>query len=121
MVIIVTGSRTWTDTARIWGDLDQYDPKAVVIWHGGARGADEIADRWARIRGARLRRWLADWATLGKSAGPIRSEEMIASAPPSAIVRAYLYGPADGSRGTAYTIELARRRGLETRVVQHWK
>ena len=62
-VILVTGSRTWTDRKVFWDAMDQafaeaavYETKGdddwrVVIRHGAnPRGADAMAAEWVRIR-----------------------------------------------------------------------
>ena len=44
-VVIVTGSREWTNMGLIFSVLSEEAPDLVV--HGGARGADRIAHMWA--------------------------------------------------------------------------
>lgn len=58
-VILVTGSRDWTDKGRMFdflSNLIMLNPFAngrqVVIRHGGARGADQLAGELARENGA---------------------------------------------------------------------
>lgn len=51
MKLAVTGSRHWKDHQKIEAALSAIDPRPTVIIHGGADGADKIADRWARTRG----------------------------------------------------------------------
>lgn len=47
--VLVTGSRKWVARTTIWNalnaELEQYG--GVHLIHGGAEGADDIAERWA--------------------------------------------------------------------------
>ena len=52
-------------------------PKWVLI-HGGARGADTLAHRWAQANKIEdINVFKADWNTHGKAAGALRNEEML--------------------------------------------
>jgi hypothetical protein len=60
--LLITGSRSWTDTRRIHGALDgvlaQMEPgETLVVVHGdNPAGADAIARRWVYVqRGATVR------------------------------------------------------------------
>jgi YspA, cpYpsA-related SLOG family len=52
--ILVTGSRTWTDQSglrlALFREIIADDGRTVVV-HGAARGADTMADRYARMTG----------------------------------------------------------------------
>lgn len=81
--LLVTGSRTWTDEflmGRIlgaaWVALEGHK-QGVVLVHGGASGADKMADRiWRRDEGSTVETHPADWST-GKGAGFDRNVEMV--------------------------------------------
>ena len=46
--VIVTGSRGWVDRTTIWCALNpELDKGPFILVHGAAKGADDIADRWA--------------------------------------------------------------------------
>ncbi len=117
-IIIVTGSRTFTDWDALCDALDKHDPSEV--WSGGARGADTFARRWALLNHRRYREFLPDWATLGKRAGMIRNAEMMSRAPATAIVLAFPRGPLGSSAGTCQAVECARREGLKVKVLNQW-
>jgi len=83
--VLVTGSRDWVARTTIWNalhsELIQF-PDGIIVVHGAARGADDIADRWAW--GMRQAGWPvsveahpADWNTHGKRAGVVRHQEMV--------------------------------------------
>lgn len=48
----------------------------IVILSGGASGADTIGELYAKEKGLKVERYLADWAKYGKSAGPKRNRQM---------------------------------------------
>lgn len=49
----------------------------IVIIHGGCRGVDLLADRYAREHKYKCLVFNADWNTYGNYAGPKRNAEMI--------------------------------------------
>jgi hypothetical protein len=49
IVVLVTGSRDWTDKNLIFSQLDELKPQLLV--HGDANGADSIAAEWAQAHG----------------------------------------------------------------------
>lgn len=118
---IVIGSRDWADWPRLASVCDRVlRPGCVLVWSGGARGADYLAWQWAIRRQIQFCVWSANWAA-GKSAGPARSREMMAAAkryPLPVRVLAFLSCPtlAD-SRGTAAAVEAARACDLPVYLV----
>lgn len=81
MRILVTGSRDWTDWRALTDALIEtggstMNPDVTVV-HGGARGADMMADEIAETRGWLREPHPADWGRYGKAAGPIRNQEMV--------------------------------------------
>jgi hypothetical protein len=113
MRVLVCGSRDWTDRDAIASALtglpgEHYD---IEVIHGGARGADLIADEEARALGFATCRYPADWQAHGRRAGILRNLQMLDDKPN--IVLAFQVG---GSRGTQHTIDEARRRGIPVEV-----
>lgn len=109
MRVLICGSRAWTDEQAVWDRLDALAPDEVI--HGGARGADTMADRWASERGVRSHPFYADWASDGKRAGILRNLAMLDEEPD--LVIAFQLA---GSRGTQHTIDEARRRDIPVEV-----
>lgn len=78
--ILVTGSREWTAVRKMKDVMDNLSRKYhanVVVVHGGARGADQMAAHYARAYGMQTERHKADWHRYGKGAGPIRNQLMV--------------------------------------------
>jgi hypothetical protein len=75
--VLITGSRTWTDTKAIRDGLAAvWHPDAVLVT-GAARGADHLAEQCWRHWGGRVERHPADWQRHGRRAGYVRNHEMI--------------------------------------------
>ncbi len=101
--VIVTGGRDYSDYERFSKEMTKMGPTLVI--QGGAPGADALARRWAEEHGVKCETYPAEWGKYGKSAGPMRNEEMI-RANPEAVVLAF-----PGGRGTAHCISFARYAG----------
>ncbi len=106
MKTIICGGRNYVLTrgdARWLDGLLETLPITEVV-SSGALGADAGGEKWANARGIPIALFKADWATLGKSAGPIRNDRM---AKYSDICIAF-----PGGSGTADMIRRATERGL---------
>lgn len=79
----------------------------ITVVHGGASGADTLADIIASALDFTIERYPAQWHRYGKKAGPIRNEEMVARG--ANIVLAF---PAAVSPGTKHCMAVARRAGI---------
>ncbi|BBC43622.1 DprA-like DNA processing chain A [Mycobacterium phage AN9] len=113
--VLITGSRVWKDRSMVWGALAnelRRSPSGLVVVHGGARGADDIADRWAwgkRQEGYNVTPELhrADWDRYGKRAGILRNIEMV-----QAGADLCLAFPLGNSVGTRHCMREAERAGI---------
>lgn len=85
---------------------------ATVLIAGGARGADTLAEEWAKAQGLPCTVYMADWEGLGRKAGPIRNQRMLDEGKPDLVIAF------PGGRGTADMIRRAREAGVETIEVQ---
>jgi len=109
--VLVTGSRTWTDTgtirdalASVWGD-----GAAVLVSGACPRGADQIAEQlWTRW-GGHVERHPADWARHGRAAGYRRNTVMVAAG--ASVCLAFIRA---GSPGASHTAALAEAAGIPT-------
>jgi hypothetical protein len=113
---LITGSRNWTDQDAIHNAIadtvrDVPADQELVIVHGLCpRGADAIADEWARKYGATVERHPANWQLEGKRAGFIRNARMVNLG--ADVCLAFVR---NGSRGASHTAALAERAGIPTR------
>jgi len=109
--VLVTGSRTWTDTATIrdalasvWGD-----GAAVLVSGACPRGADQLAEAcWTRW-GGRVERHRADWDRHGRAAGYRRNTVMVTAG--ASVCLAFIRA---GSPGASHTAALAEAAGIPT-------
>ena len=122
--VLVTGSREFDDystmcielggvLAKLMAATESTYPGVVVV-HGGARGADALAQRAAEAFGMKTECHPADWKAHGKRAGFIRNAEMISLG--ADLVLAF-YKPGAGNRGTDHCARLAEKAGIPVRRV----
>jgi hypothetical protein len=114
--VLITGSRTWTDTltiryalGEVWGD-----GTAVLISGACPTGADSLAEQIWRQWGGHVQRHPADWARYGRSAGSRRNAEMVTAG--AEVCLAFIR---DGSAGATHTARLAEATGIPTRRYPH--
>lgn len=113
MRVLVCGSRSWESIAKIGVRFVNLPDEPIEILHGGARGADKLADLLARKMGFAVRVFPAQWRKHGRRAGILRNIAMLDEKPD--LVLAFWDG---FSRGTKHTIAEAERRGIPTEVYE---
>lgn len=92
LIVIVTGSRKLENRLRLekvlagyLADARERNERLLLILGDCPTGADKYALDWAKLMIRRLyqvdyRRFVAEWGTHGKAAGPFRNTEMVKSA-----------------------------------------
>lgn len=107
--LLICGGRDFTDEATGFAFLDQIAAgrQIALVIEGGARGGDAIGRAWAEARGIDVVTFFADWAGLGRKAGPIRNYAMLTDGKPT-IVAAL-----PGGKGTAHMVTIARETGVD--------
>ena len=110
--VLITGSRNWTDEKKIEraiqaSTLGRSKSRTVVV-HGAAKGADRIAGAIAEEMGLHVEAYPADWDMYGKSAGPIRNQQMVELG-----ADVCLAFPLGESRGTRHCMQAAEKAGIE--------
>jgi hypothetical protein len=91
MRVLVCGGRDFDDVGLMISVLDRLHTEKpfTMLIHGNARGADKIADDWARCRGIPCERYevpQGEWDELGKKAGPLRNQRMLDEGKPDLVV-----------------------------------
>ncbi len=77
--IIISGGRDFENEEMFNSIIADYIPTRdsnVQILHGGAKGADNLAKKYAEFHSISAIEYKAYWNKHGKGAGPIRNEEM---------------------------------------------
>lgn len=107
MKVIVAGSRHIDDYELVRRAIQESRFDISEIVSGGARGVDQLGERYANEVGVPVKRFEADWSQHGKAAGPLRNAEMAQYA--DALVLVW-----DGkSKGSANMRQQALARGLQ--------
>ena len=135
MRILVTGDRNWRNATRIKGVFDMVlgerwdfygtETEETLI-EGEAMGADIIsAVVWELMfPGWPIERYPADWATHGRSAGPIRNTQMLRS--PAEYVMGF-HNDIVNSKGTKDMLRQCAKAGIPGRLfteegeVEEWQ
>jgi SLOG family YspA-like protein len=122
--VLICGGRDFTDweyfrdkmhelcEERKWWAETEDDPYYrfsidVEVIHGGAKGADSLADQWAVLNYLPFYEFKADWDKYGKAAGLIRNQQILDEGKPDVVVAF------KGGRGTAHMKRIARAAGVE--------
>lgn len=101
MRLAIVGSRSFSELQMVVEFVDGLDASTEIV-SGGARGVDRTAALAASSRGLQVTEIRPDWR-LGKRAALIRNEQIVAYC--DGLVAFW-----DGrSRGTAFTISLAKK------------
>lgn len=116
LVVLVFGSRTWTDKEAIRQQLRALLPIKRLI-HGGAFGADTLAGQLAQELGISVTAYRIDpaaWRRFGRAAGPMRNQAMLDVEQPDLAMG---FRCAGSSPGTDDMARRARQAGVHTRII----
>lgn len=107
---LVCGGRDFRD-AGLFGEVMDLLERSLgcpaLIIHGGAKGADAMAEEWANRREIAVMAYPANWKLLGRSAGPIRNQRMLDEGQPDLVIAF------PGGRGTADMVRRAHLAGTQ--------
>jgi len=121
MNILICGSRDWNDFTTIKKYLeevkntDNLSQQPITIIHGGCKGADSIAGYLATRLGFQVRVFKADWTKYGKSAGPIRNQQMLDEGQPNLVVA--FHDALEDSKGTLDMVSRSRKAEIKVIVI----
>ena len=93
----------WVDGS--WESVDSTGPISTII-SGHARGADQLAEKYANEKNIPLEVYPAEWDVYGKSAGVIRNQEMLDEGLPDLVVAF------SGGKGTAHMVKIAQKANV---------
>lgn len=115
MKLIVAGSRYFSNYNLLTSRLDyflQNVKEEIIIVSGGARGADQLGERYAHEKEYSVEFFPADWGEHGKKAGYIRNVQMAEYATHCVCFW-------DGkSAGTKMMIDICAEKKIPCRVVK---
>jgi len=110
--IAVVGSRKFSNYNLLKDTLEQ-EPLISVIVSGGAKGADQLSERYALEKQIPTQIFRPDWDQYGKQAGFIRNKKIVEACDK-------LIAFWDGnSKGTSHSIYLARQFGKKVKVITY--
>lgn len=126
MRILITGSRDWVNKSVVFDALLNVvkQEAEVTVVHGGADGADAIAERWAQHFLWNVEPHPANWASCGSGCGPShwRYRNGVPYCPRSGFIRnAHMVALGadvclafirNESNGATMTAKLAERAGI---------
>ena len=115
--VIIAGGRDLTPsffpTLMIVCDHLLKNKTEVEIVSGKAKGADQLGEAYAKLKGYQIKEFPADWDNLGKSAGFKRNVQMAEYA--DALIAFW-----DGkSKGTKHMIDTAEKSGLQVKIINY--
>jgi predicted Rossmann fold nucleotide-binding protein DprA/Smf involved in DNA uptake len=112
MKLAIVGTRTFTDYEFLCWEVNKFSNITEII-SGGAKGADKLAEQYAKEHKIPLSIYPADWNKYGNSAGPIRNKTIVENADE---IIAFWDGE---SPGTKSTIELAKKYNKKYKIINY--
>lgn len=105
--VIVCGGRDFHDGFLLAEVLRQELNLDDTVIVGGARGADKMAEQWAREQGFEVVVFPAQWDKFGKKAGFLRNTQMLEEGEATRVIAF------PGGVGTQMMMDIARRAHVE--------
>jgi hypothetical protein len=121
MRILVTGSRNWTDeriiARALAGVIQLNDLQPFVVVHGGAQGADGLAEAWCRRWKVPTEIHRPDYKTGDPKVAPLRRNDAMLDSGIDLVLAFMLGMPEKG--GTRYTVHGALARHIPV-ILYQW-
>jgi len=111
MKLAIVGSRNFTSYKYFCQVIAQVKGEIALIISGGARGADTLAERYAKERAIPYLVFPANWDEYGKQAGILRNQDIVDNA------EAMIAFLSPESKGTRDSIKRARIKGIPVHIV----
>lgn len=122
MIVVTTGSRTWTDESTLKAELQNmyaefHGELSVVVgydpWKKTPVGADRMVWKWCNALGIHVTPEPADWSK-GGGAGFQRNILMLEKYGPDLVIA---FRAAGKSNGTDHCVKEARKRHIPVRMI----
>jgi hypothetical protein len=110
MKLAVIGSRDFENMDMFNEILLKHKDELTLIISGGSKGADAMAERWAKENGIETLIFLPNWSEYGRSAGVMRNHDIIKNCD---LCIAFWDGK---SKGTASGIRLCKKYNKRCKV-----
>ena len=110
MKLAVIGSRDFDNLDLLNETLSKFKSEITLVVSGGSKGADAMAEQWAKENGIETLIFLPNWSMYGRSAGVVRNNDIIKSCD---LCIAFWDGK---SKGTASSIRLCKKYGKTCKV-----
>ena len=113
----ITGSRSIIDEQFVFSTLSFYltrfleDPENLILIHGGAKGVDELAQKFAEEKGLKTEIYLPKYDKYPPKYAPLKRNQTIVDDSD------YLLAITTGSSGTASTIKMAEKKGIKIKII----
>jgi YspA, cpYpsA-related SLOG family len=118
-VVLMFGSRDWSDTDKIQKEIDclknKHGANNLLIIEGGAPGADQLSGFLGRSSNIHVAEIKALWETRGRGAGPQRNAVMASLRLDEAIG---FHEDISKSRGTSDMKRKLDHKGVPARIVK---
>ncbi len=108
--ILICGSRNWVDRETMENVFKHIDDSIII--EGQCKGADLMAAELAEGKNLCIERYPANWEKYGRSAGPIRNQQMIKIGKPDIVL--VFHEALASSRGTKNMMKYAKEVGITT-------
>lgn len=115
MKTIIAGGREFDDYELMTISLSDLPWTITEVVSGTARGADQFGELFAMDHDIPITRFPADWDKYGKSAGPLRNEEMAEYAEACVC----FWNGSTHRSGTYHMINFAKERKLLLEVIRY--
>jgi hypothetical protein len=112
MKIAIIGSRNFSDWGLVASTLEPYLGKVTLVISGGAKGADFLGERWAKLNDIETLIFPADWDKFGKRAGYLRNTDIIKNCD---LCIAFWDSV---SRGTSHSISLCNKYNKPVEIIK---
>lgn len=110
MKVAIVGSRTFDDYTLLYNTLKEITNIELIV-SGGARGADSLAESWAKVNKTPVKIFLPNWDKFGKSAGFKRNVQIVENCD---LLIAFWDGK---SKGTEHSINLAKQMKKDIKII----